>query len=123
MRDTGLPSPGGIWTKMKPIDFGDFLASRDMRDESWRRRLTLCRNSSAAPNPAAATGAGFAVQVRQDSGIITQNIDNLIRESGFAAHHVVELHGNTTYATCLDCTSATNCRGSRAFHHLRRSFA
>jgi NAD-dependent deacetylase len=36
-------------------------------------------------------------------GVITQNIDNLHQMSGIAAEAVVELHGNTTYATCLDC--------------------
>jgi NAD-dependent deacetylase len=35
--------------------------------------------------------------------VITQNIDNLHQASGIAAEHVVELHGNTTFATCLDC--------------------
>ena len=35
--------------------------------------------------------------------MITQNIDNLHQASGIAAEDVVELHGNTTYATCLDC--------------------
>jgi NAD-dependent deacetylase len=36
-------------------------------------------------------------------GLITQNIDNLHQASGIAADDIVELHGNTTYATCLDC--------------------
>jgi NAD-dependent protein deacetylase/lipoamidase len=36
-------------------------------------------------------------------GVITQNIDNLHQSSGIAAEHVVELHGNNTYALCLDC--------------------
>ena len=36
-------------------------------------------------------------------GVITQNIDNLHQASGIAAEDIVELHGNTTYATCLDC--------------------
>jgi NAD-dependent deacetylase len=35
--------------------------------------------------------------------IITQNIDNLHQASGFADDHVVELHGNTTYARCIGC--------------------
>src|SRR5262249_36544122 len=42
--ECGIPdfrSPGGIWTKMRPIDFSDFLASQDARDESWRRRFAM----------------------------------------------------------------------------------
>ena len=42
--ECGIPdfrSPGGIWTKMKPIEFADFLASQEMRDESWRRRFAM----------------------------------------------------------------------------------
>jgi hypothetical protein len=42
--ECGIPdfrSPGGIWTKMRPIEFGDFLASREARDESWRRRFAM----------------------------------------------------------------------------------
>ena len=35
--------------------------------------------------------------------VITQNIDNLHQASGFAAEHVIELHGNTTYARCIGC--------------------
>ena len=42
--ECGIPdfrSPGGLWTKMRPIEFGDFLASQEMRDESWRRRFAM----------------------------------------------------------------------------------
>jgi NAD-dependent deacetylase len=35
--------------------------------------------------------------------VVTQNIDNLHQASGISAEDVVELHGNTTYARCLDC--------------------
>jgi NAD-dependent deacetylase len=38
--------------------------------------------------------------------VITQNIDNLHQASGFAAEHVVELHGNTTFARCIGCGQA-----------------
>ena len=37
--------------------------------------------------------------------VITQNIDGLHRASGIPAEKVIELHGNTTYATCLDCST------------------
>ena len=36
-------------------------------------------------------------------GLVTQNIDNLHQASGIAPDDVVELHGNTTYALCLEC--------------------
>src|SRR6266478_1650573 len=105
--ECGIPdfrSPGGIWTKMKPIDFGDFLASRDMRDESWRRRFAMQEQFGGAKPGRGHRALASLYKSGKIPGIITQNIDNLHQESGFAAHHVVELHGNTTYATCLDCT-------------------
>jgi NAD-dependent deacetylase len=34
---------------------------------------------------------------------VTQNIDNLHQSSGISPEHVIELHGNNTYATCLGC--------------------
>jgi NAD-dependent deacetylase len=37
------------------------------------------------------------------SAVITQNIDGLHQDSGIPDDKVIELHGNTTYAHCLDC--------------------
>jgi NAD-dependent deacetylase len=102
----GIPdfrSPGGLWTKNRPIPFDDFLASAAMRDESWRRRFVM-EESFAKAEP----GRGHrALATLYHSGkveaVVTQNIDNLHQTSGVAPGDVVELHGNTTYATCLDC--------------------
>ena len=35
--------------------------------------------------------------------VITQNIDNMHQNAGIPADKVIELHGNGTYARCLDC--------------------
>ena len=35
--------------------------------------------------------------------MITQNVDNLHQQSGVPAEQVIELHGNASYATCLEC--------------------
>lgn len=37
------------------------------------------------------------------AAVITQNIDGLHQDSGIPDDKVIELHGNTTYAHCLDC--------------------
>ena len=42
--ECGIPdfrSPGGIWTRMAPINFDDFVSSQAMRDEAWRRRFAM----------------------------------------------------------------------------------
>jgi NAD-dependent deacetylase len=104
--ECGIPdfrSPGGIWTKMRPIDFGDFLASQEMRDESWRRRFAMEEQFGGARPGRGHRALASLHRAGKIPAVITQNIDNLHQASGFAAEHVVELHGNTTYAACLDC--------------------
>ena len=104
--ECGIPdfrSPGGIWTKMRPIEFSDFLASQEMRDKSWRRRFAMEEQFGGAKPGRGHRALASLYKAGKIPGVITQNIDNLHQSSGFAADDVVELHGNTTYATCLDC--------------------
>jgi NAD-dependent deacetylase len=104
--ECGIPdfrSPGGLWTKNQPIPFDDFLASQEMRDEAWRRRFALEENFSAARPGRGHLALASLYRSRKTPAVITQNIDNLHQSSGFAADDVIELHGNTTYAHCLDC--------------------
>jgi NAD-dependent deacetylase len=104
--ESGIPdfrSPGGIWTRMAPIDFQDFIASEEARRETWRRRFAMEDTfRGAEPNRG---HRAIATLVRRGtvSSVITQNIDGLHQASGVPDRQVIELHGNTTYATCLDC--------------------
>jgi NAD-dependent deacetylase len=104
--ECGIPdfrSPGGIWTKMRPIEFGDFLASQEMRDESWRRRFVMEEQFGGALPGRGHRALASLYRAGKIPAVITQNIDNLHQASGISAEHVVELHGNTTYASCLGC--------------------
>jgi NAD-dependent deacetylase len=104
--ECGIPdfrSPGGMWTKYRPIPFDAFMASADMRSESWRRRFAMDPQFSTAKPGCGHLALASLHRLGKIPAVITQNIDNLHQASGFADDNVVELHGNTTYATCLDC--------------------
>lgn len=104
--ECGIPdfrSPGGLWTKNKPIQFDDFLASQEMRNEAWRRRFAMDAHFSAAlPGRGHLALAGL-YRIGKAPAVITQNIDNLHQSSGISAEDVIELHGNNSYALCLGC--------------------
>ena len=104
--ECGIPdfrSPGGFWTRNKPIPFDEFLASRDLRSESWRRRFAMQDSFGGARPGRGHRALASLYKAGKTPAVVTQNIDNLHQVSGFAAGDVVELHGNTSYATCLDC--------------------
>ena len=104
--ECGIPdfrSPGGLWTKTQPIPFDQFMASADMRDEAWRRRFAMDTHFAAAKPGRGHLALASLYRSGKVPAVITQNIDNLHQASGFSAGDVVELHGNTTYATCLSC--------------------
>jgi NAD-dependent deacetylase len=104
--ECGIPdfrSPGGLWTKNKPIPFDEFLASQEMRDEAWRRRFAMDAQFSAARPGRGHLALASLYRAGKAPAVITQNIDNLHQSSGIPTEHVIELHGNNSYASCLDC--------------------
>jgi NAD-dependent deacetylase len=104
--ECGIPdfrSPGGLWTQNKPIQFEDFVSSREMRDESWRRRFAMEERFGDAKPGRGHLALANLYRAGKVPGLVTQNIDNLHQASGIAPRDVVELHGNTTYALCLGC--------------------
>lgn len=104
--ECGIPdfrSPGGLWSKNQPIQFDAYMASRGMRDEAWRRRFAMEESFAQAKPGRGHRALASLYRAGKVPGLVTQNIDNLHQASGIAAEDVVELHGNTTYALCLDC--------------------
>ena len=104
--ESGIPdfrSPGGIWSRFRPIDFGDFMASDEARRETWRRKFETDKTLRAARPNAGHAAIARLVHQGKASCVITQNIDGLHQASGVPDEQVVELHGNSTYARCLAC--------------------
>lgn len=104
--ESGIPdfrSPGGVWSKIQPIYFQDFVASEHTRREAWRRRFSNADGwVGAKPNRGHYVVAEL-IRSGRASVVVTQNVDNLHQESGVPDEKVIELHGNSTYAKCLKC--------------------
>ena len=104
--ESGIPdfrSPGGVWRKMKPIQFQDFVADENRRREAWARAFGgVAGWVGREPNAGHMAVARLIAQGRA-SAVITQTVDNLHQSSGIPADRVIELHGNASYATCLEC--------------------
>lgn len=104
--ESGIPdfrSPTGIWARMKPIMFQDYLASAAARQEAWRRRVEGDPVMRAAEPNRGHRAVARLVREGKVSAVVTQNIDGLHQASGVPERQVIELHGNSTYAHCLDC--------------------
>ena len=104
--NSGIPDfrgPKGVWKSSTPIYFQDFISSKEKRFESWSRKF---RNElsidSATPNEGHKKIA--EIMKVKDSFLVTQNVDNLHQDSGVDIDKIAELHGNATYAKCLDCS-------------------
>lgn len=115
--ESGIPdfrSPGGVWSRMQPIEFDDFLSSLAARHESWRRVFSGERGwSGKQPNAGHRVIAEWVAAGRV-AHVITQNVDNLHQASGVPDQQVTELHGNAGYARCLSCGERAELRDLRA---------
>ena len=103
--NSGIPDfrgPKGVWKTSTPIYFQDFISSKEKRIESWQRKFgNELSIDSAVPNEGHKKIA--EIMKIKDSFLITQNVDNLHQDSGVDEAKISELHGNATYAMCLDC--------------------
>jgi NAD-dependent deacetylase len=104
--ESGIPdfrSPGGVWSKTTPVYFDDFVSSESARMKAWTQKLAMERDMSVAEPNRGHRAVEKLVRTGKVTHVITQNIDGLHQRSGIPDEQVIELHGNGTYAKCLDC--------------------
>lgn len=104
--ESGVPdfrSPDSPWMVNKPIPFEAFVQSREARIEAWRRKFAMDDHYRDAQPNVGHRALARLVATGRSPAIVTQNIDGLHQASGVPADQVIELHGNGTYATCLNC--------------------
>jgi len=104
--ESGIPdfrSPGGVWSRISPIYFQEFMRSEEKRREAWTRTFSGAAGwVGRAPNAGHYAVARLVAQGKA-AAVVTQNVDNLHQDSGVPADKVIELHGNASYAKCLTC--------------------
>jgi len=104
--ECGVPdyrSPGSPWRVHRPIGFKDYLADPAQRAEAWRRKFAMDDlYAGARPGRGHRAVARWAGRNMLHS-VVTQNIDGLHQAAGLPTESLVELHGNGTYARCLEC--------------------
>ncbi|HET7434328.1 MAG TPA: NAD-dependent protein deacetylase [Thermoanaerobaculia bacterium] len=102
--ESGIPdyrSPGGAWTRHKPIYYSAFVRSAEVRRFYWARSFRgWPRFAAAQPNDAHRALASLEEHGKVHQ-LITQNVDDLHQEAGSRA--VVQLHGRNRLVVCLDC--------------------
>lgn len=102
--ESGIPdfrSPGGLWSRFKPVMYDEFVASRAARVRYWQIRMRMYREfAEAVPNDGHVVLAGLENAGRL-VGVITQNIDGLHQLAG--SRKVIELHGTARRVACIQC--------------------
>jgi NAD-dependent deacetylase len=103
---SGIPdfrSPGGRWSKYRPVTIQEFLASESDRERYWRYKgETWDVIQAAQPNPGHVTLAELANAGRIEL-LVTQNVDGLHERSGFPAERLVNIHGTDSAVECVTC--------------------
>ena len=94
-------SPGGIWSRYRPVTIQEFKISEEARRRYWLyKKETYADFAHARPNATHNVLARLEAEGRL-LGVITQNIDGLHQDAG--SRNVVELHGTNRRYECLGC--------------------
>jgi NAD-dependent deacetylase len=108
---SGIPDfrgPGGVWTRRRPVQYDEFLASEAARIEYWDYKLETWEiYQHARPN-----AVHHAIVALERAGkvvsVVTQNVDGLHRRAGTSPDVLVEVHGTDLLVECQTCHAASD---------------
>jgi len=109
--ESGIPdfrSPGGLWTRYDPrkLTFDLFCAHESTRRDYWK----LATESYPVLRRAEPNAAHRAIVAVERAGklscLVTQNIDGLHCRAGSSRERVIEIHGSSLAASCIECGAA-----------------
>jgi len=104
--ESGIPDfrgPQGVWKTNTPIYFQDFIGSEEIRKESWKRKFSGQDIIKKAKPNIGHLAVAEIINEHESAYLITQNVDNLHQDAGVPDNKITEIHGNASYASCLDC--------------------
>jgi NAD-dependent deacetylase len=106
--ESGIPdfrSPGGLWTRYDPrkLTFDLFCTREDTRRDYWK----LATESYPVLRDAEPNAAHRAIVDVERAGklscLVTQNIDGLHARAGTSPERLIEIHGSSLAASCIEC--------------------
>ncbi len=104
--ESGIPdfrSPGGKWTRMRPVYFDEFVSSEEARVQAWQRKKESYQLYKDVEPNVGHTSIGDFEKRGKLLGLITQNIDGLHSRGGVSDEKTVEIHGSDRTVVCLGC--------------------
>src|SRR6202051_1601121 len=89
--ESGIPdfrSPGGVWSRMSPIYFQEFVSSHAKRREAWTRAFSGAAGWTGKSPNAGHRAVTELAGLGKVAAVITQNVDNLHQDSGMPPEKV-----------------------------------
>lgn len=106
--ESGIPdfrSPSGVWKRYDPrqLNYERFCTSIVTRRATWElARMSYPLLRGATPGAAHRAIAAIETAGRLDR-LVTQNVDGLHQKAGNSPERIIEIHGSSLRAVCIDC--------------------
>ena len=95
--------PEGLWQRVDPVVFDEFMASEETRVEYWKRKLTHYDELAGAKPNANYQAVATLQELGHVQAVVTQTVDGWHQVAGTQADKVIELHGSYRSVECISC--------------------